>query len=88
MRLIIVLFAIFTCIIYCNSGKDDIIKDKFVCPPGELINVPHPYLCDSFYMCLRDYYIQLFCEQGHEFSAHLNRCVPINESGCTANSII
>lgn len=38
-----------------------------LCPPGTFENIPHPELCNSFYMCAGGIPIQLFCSDGFEF---------------------
>lgn len=38
-----------------------------LCGPTDIHNVPHPELCDSYYMCMGGVAIQLFCPPGEEF---------------------
>ncbi|KAL4712149.1 hypothetical protein ACJJTC_011010 [Scirpophaga incertulas] len=54
-----------------------------LCPPGTFGNVPHPDLCNSFYMCVGGIATQLFCREGFEFSPISKNCVQITDGGCT-----
>lgn len=38
-----------------------------ICPLGLFGNIPHPTICDSFYMCTGGVAIQLFCSYGFEY---------------------
>ncbi|CAH2056510.1 unnamed protein product, partial [Iphiclides podalirius] len=66
---------------------DEIVEtttEAAVCPPGVFGSVPHPTLCDAFYMCTGNVAIQLYCGSGFEFDPELARCVVISDNGCTA----
>lgn len=38
-----------------------------ICPEGSFGNIPHPELCNSWFMCAGGISIQLFCSEGFEF---------------------
>lgn len=42
-----------------------------ICPVGHFGNIPHPELCDTFYMCVGGVPIQLFCSDGFEYDENL-----------------
>ncbi|XP_059058830.1 mucin-2-like [Achroia grisella] len=54
-----------------------------ICPPGTFGNVPHPELCNSYYLCTGGIPIQVFCPDGQEFDPELRTCVQIGPNGCT-----
>ncbi|GBP18323.1 hypothetical protein EVAR_14715_1, partial [Eumeta japonica] len=56
-----------------------------LCPSNFFGNIPHPELCDSYYLCTAGIANQLFCSEGNEFDPELSRCVEISDSGCTAS---
>ncbi|CAG5053319.1 unnamed protein product [Parnassius apollo] len=58
-----------------------------VCPEGHYGNVPHPELCDSFYMCANGVAIQLYCSKDLEYDPSLGYCVPVSSNGCTASKV-
>ncbi|XP_022816849.1 uncharacterized protein LOC111349831 [Spodoptera litura] len=62
------------------------IADPPICAEGQYGNIPHPELCNSFYMCTGGQAIQLFCSEGFEFDPNVRECVRIAEGGCTLGS--
>ncbi|XP_050359182.1 mucin-5AC-like isoform X25 [Nymphalis io] len=56
-----------------------------LCPPGVFGNVPHPELCDVYYMCMAGVPTLLPCSKGYEFDSSLGQCVVISENGCFAS---
>lgn len=42
-----------------------------ICPPGTWGNVPHPEICNAFYMCAGEQPIKLYCSEGFEFDPEL-----------------
>ncbi|CAH2988058.1 unnamed protein product, partial [Chilo suppressalis] len=58
-----------------------------ICPPGTFGNIPHPELCNSFFMCAGGTATQLFCSSGFEFDRERRTCVPIAPGGCTLGSV-
>lgn len=46
---------------------DESTTAKTMCPPGTFGNVPHPYQCDAFFMCMGGVAVPLFCRTGEEF---------------------
>ncbi|CAH1643056.1 unnamed protein product [Spodoptera littoralis] len=62
------------------------IADPPICAEGQFGNIPHPELCNSFYMCTGGQAIQLFCSEGFEFDPNVRECVRIAEGGCTLGS--
>lgn len=51
------------------AGSTETTSEVPICPPGVFGNIPHPTLCDSFYLCAGGVPIQLFCSYGFEFDA-------------------
>ncbi|RVE43276.1 hypothetical protein evm_012067 [Chilo suppressalis] len=47
------------------------------CASGFMGTVPHPDLCNSFFMCLGSAAIQMYCTSGHEYDAQLRTCVQL-----------
>ncbi|CAH1643057.1 unnamed protein product [Spodoptera littoralis] len=62
------------------------IADPPICVEGQYGKIPHPELCNSFYLCTGGQAIQLFCSEGFEFDPNVRECVRIAEGGCTLGS--
>ncbi|VVC89704.1 unnamed protein product, partial [Leptidea sinapis] len=56
-----------------------------ICAPDMSGSVPHPYLCDSFYICINGEAFLMNCSTGFEYDPDVENCVPISEDGCYAN---
>ncbi|CAH2988055.1 unnamed protein product [Chilo suppressalis] len=57
------------------------------CASGFMGTVPHPDLCNSFFMCLGSAAIQMYCTSGHEYDAQLRTCVQLAPGGCTLGNV-
>ncbi|RVE43278.1 hypothetical protein evm_012069 [Chilo suppressalis] len=57
------------------------------CATGFMGTVPHPNLCNSFFMCLGSTSIQMYCTLGHEYNVQLRTCVQLAPGGCTLGNI-
>ncbi|CAG9794248.1 unnamed protein product [Diatraea saccharalis] len=58
-----------------------------ICPPGTFGNIPHPVLCNSFFMCAGGSATLLNCTAGFEFDPEKRSCVPIAPGGCTLGPV-
>lgn len=65
------------------TAEVDITTSKSICPPDFFGYIPHPTICESYYLCSFGVEVQLWCAPGFEFDHEENRCVRITGNGCT-----
>ncbi|XP_046974664.1 mucin-5AC-like [Vanessa cardui] len=68
-----------------TTGAPEVTTPPNICPPGVFGNVPHPELCDVYYMCMAGIPTLLPCSEGYEFDPVEGQCVVISENGCFAS---
>lgn len=46
-------------------------------------NVPHPWLCDRFFICINGESFEQTCFEGTHFDPRADQCLPIDQAQCT-----
>ncbi|KAF9797981.1 hypothetical protein SFRURICE_020747 [Spodoptera frugiperda] len=74
------------CTLQSPTTTEAAVTEPPICPEGLYGNIPHPQLCNAFYMCTGGQALELFCSEGFEFDPESRECAMIAEGGCTLGS--